>query len=130
MNTRVIHECTTGALAGQVAFPETVRRLVEIGVERYYADLVRLEKVFYGGPSDSCIERLPLAAAPAVAEHFDEAAIIQALRAIQQKRIDYPEFLRQIMAGGVASYTVFITGRHALYSGRGGERYLEAFPPA
>ncbi len=128
MDTKVIHECTTGALAGKVSFPDTVKQLISIGVERYCADLTRMEKVFYAKNHETALERLPVPNSPVVAEQFDEKGVLTAIRAIQQKQIDYPEFLRLIMAGGCASYTVFIDGRHAAYYGRKGECYVEHFP--
>lgn len=128
MDTSVIHACTVGALEGRVSFPETLRRLSAIGIERYHADLIRMEKVFYSNDDQSSIERLPVEQAPAVAEHFDAGMVQATIRESQQGRIDYPEFLRRIMAHGAASYTIFIDGGHAVYHGRRGENYVERFP--
>lgn len=127
MKTDVIHACTNGALEGKVTFPETVRRLGEIGIERYHADLVRMEKVFYGNDDQTAIERLPVQNTPAVAGRFDEKGVQATVGEIQQGRIDYPEFLRRIMAHGTASYTIFIDGGYAVYHGRRGEHYIERF---
>ena len=128
MDTSVIHACTAGALQGTISFPETLRRLSAIGIERYHADLIRMEKVFYGNDDRSLIERLPVENAPAVAETFDAGMVQATIRESQQGRIDYPEFLRRIMAYGAASYTIFIDGGHAVYHGRKGENYVEIFP--
>ena len=41
---------------------------------------------------------------------------------------DNPEFLRQIMAAGVACYSVFLKGRKVVYTGRDGDALTEPFP--
>jgi len=128
MNSKIIHECTKGALEGRVSFPETVQQLMSISIERYYADLVRLEKVFYAENGETYIERLSFTDCPSLAGQFDEECINAAIGSIQQKQIDYPEFLRRIIAGGCASYVVYIDGRFASYHGRKGECHIEKFP--
>jgi uncharacterized protein YbcV (DUF1398 family) len=128
MDTTVAHACKQGSLDGTLTFPQVVARLQGGGVERYYADLVRRETVYYGVDGDAHGEALPLSGLPAVADAFDEAGVRTALAAVQQGRIRYPEFLQRIMAAGTASYTVFIQGRTVVYSGRHGDAYVEAFP--
>jgi uncharacterized protein YbcV (DUF1398 family) len=44
--------------------------------------------------------------------------------------IQYREFLRQIQAAGAATYSVYITGKRAIYTGRQGDSYTEWFPGA
>lgn len=43
INIAVIQECTNKKLP----FPEVVKHLAEIGIERYYTDLTKMEKIFY-----------------------------------------------------------------------------------
>jgi uncharacterized protein YbcV (DUF1398 family) len=50
------------------------------------------------------------------------------VRAIQQKKIGYAEFLRRIMGAGCARYSVFFGGRKAMYFGRDGDFYTEPLP--
>ncbi|KTD03233.1 DUF1398 family protein [Fluoribacter gormanii] len=128
MNSKIIHECTIGALEGRVSFPETVKKLIDINIERYHADLVRLEKVFYANNGETYIERLSFADCPCLTEQFDAETINAAIRSIQHNEIDYPEFLRRIIAGGCASYVVWIDGQFASYFGRKGECHIEKFP--
>ncbi len=128
LNVSVILETTRLAFADQMPFPASVAELQKIGVERYTADLVRLEKIHYEAGGDSVVEPLPLTNAPEVADGFSAEAIIEALRAIQAGRTDYPQFLRQIMAAGCVQYAVYLSGRKAIYSGRRGEHYVENFP--
>ena len=53
---------------------------------------------------------------------------MEALRAIQAKRIDYGEFVRRVMTVGTVGCDVFLEGRKAVYTGRKGELYVESFP--
>lgn len=128
MQTRIIHDCTRGALEGRTSFLDTVKALRAIAVERYYADLVRLEKVFYARDGETTIERLPISDVPQVADAFDEAGLIATLRSVQQRQIDYPEFLRQSLRAGCVSYVVYLDGGMTAYFGRRGETYIEKFP--
>jgi uncharacterized protein YbcV (DUF1398 family) len=104
--------------------------LQKIGVERYVADLVRLEKTHYSACGDSVSEPLPLSDVPAIAEAFSADRVVAALQAIQQRQSAYPQFLRQIMEAGCVLYWVFLDGRKALYLGRRGEFHVENFPSA
>lgn len=128
MQTRIIHDCTRGALEGRTSFLDTVKALRAIGVERYYADLVRMEKVFYARNGETTIERLAIADQPPLGEGFDEAGLIAALRSVQQRQSDYPEFLRQSLRSGCVSYVVYLDGGFTAYFGRRGETYVEKFP--
>ena len=47
MNTTVIHETLAKSQAGELIFPEVVRRLLEVGVESYFCDLANGAEVFY-----------------------------------------------------------------------------------
>jgi uncharacterized protein YbcV (DUF1398 family) len=104
LNASVILECTRLAFLDQMTFPQSLAELNKIGVERYVADLVRMEKTHYSACGDSLTDPQPLADAPEIAEPFSADAVVAALRAIQQKKIDYPQFLRQIMSAGCVLY--------------------------
>jgi uncharacterized protein YbcV (DUF1398 family) len=111
-------------------FPLVVKKLASAGVHSYTADLIRLRNTYYGAKRESEDERLPLDHGPAIADTFDGDAVADAVHAIQCGEIGYAEFLRRIMTAGCASYRVFISGRKAMYFGRGGDFYTEPFPPA
>jgi uncharacterized protein YbcV (DUF1398 family) len=66
----------------------------------------------------------------AVAEQFDDAKVKEAVRAIQQGKIGYVEFLRRIVAGGTFAYTVHIRRQRTIYLGRTGDFHVEHFPSA
>jgi uncharacterized protein YbcV (DUF1398 family) len=125
----VIKECKALSLAGKVSFPEVVRRLSDVGVERYHVDLTRDETTYYlsdgeshvvatGGPKNE------------IAGQFDAAAIEQAVRASQRGEIIFTEFLARIRAAGRVGYFAQLTGRKVQYVGRTGEMHVEPFPTA
>lgn len=126
-------DCTHGSFSGALNFPAVVKRLVAIGAESYHADLNRREKTYYMPDGESHI--VPFAAGAsltdaAVANEFSDAGVAAALKAVQAGTITYTEFLRRIMAAGTTAYTVYITGRRAIYVGRRGEHLIERFPDA
>ena len=127
MNNETLAECMSLSF-GDTPFPVVVEKLAAAGVAAYAADLIALRKTYYDAGNEYADEPMPLADAPAIAGTFDPAAVEAALRAIQQKKIGYAEFLRQIMRAGCARYGVFILGRKAMYFGRNGEFYTELFP--
>ncbi len=128
MNTDTIAECMTLSFA-DTHFPEVVKKLAGAGVRSYTADLVSLRNTYYGADRETEVEVLPLLEAPAIAETFDAATVAAAIKTIQQKRLGYADFLRQIMAAGCSQYRVFIGGRKAIYFGRNGDFHIENFPP-
>jgi uncharacterized protein YbcV (DUF1398 family) len=129
MDHTVISECMRLSFA-DTPFPEVVRRLDAAGVRAYRADLVRLENAYYGAGNETHGHTVPLHDGPPIAPQFDEAEVVAAVRAIQRREIGYAEFLRRIMRGGCASYSVFFGGRKAMYFGRDGAFYTEKFPDA
>jgi uncharacterized protein YbcV (DUF1398 family) len=108
-------------------FPEVVRRLSQSGVRSYYADLTRLEKIYYG-QDDTYSHSLSLGDAPPVADQFDEPGIKASIRAVQHGEIGYAEFLRQIIRAGCSTYMVFVQGGKAIYFGQDGAFHIEKFP--
>jgi uncharacterized protein YbcV (DUF1398 family) len=125
----VMQECSTRSHAGTIPFPEVVRKLTEVGVEWYHADLYRGERTYYMPDTESHVDVVGAEQEP-VAQEFSESGVVATLRAIQRGEILYIEFLRRIQAAGCASYSVYITGRRAIYFGRKGEVYVELFPEA
>ncbi len=128
MDRAILHECLAAAFSGRMTFPETVGKMMETGVERYDADLTRLEKMHYGLDGATHLETMPLDDAPPVPVEFTAEGVQAAITAIQRREIQYPEFLRRVMAAGTASYSVFLNGRKAIYFGRNGDFHVEPFP--
>ncbi len=129
MNTTVIQECVTLSLANKISFPEVIKKLISVHVERYIADLVGRTVHYFSNNNE--IYSLPLEIEAAqVAKDFDAAAVSQAVRASQQKQIDYPTFLSRVIAAGCSHYEVYITGKKVIYFGRDGSLHIEHFPQA
>jgi uncharacterized protein YbcV (DUF1398 family) len=128
MDKQVLEDCDRLAFEGKLGFLESVQRMAAVGVERYRADLVRMEKMHYSADGNTQGVSMFLTNAPAIADELNVNGIKAALTAIQSKKIDYGEFLRQIMFAGVSDYGVWLRGRLAIYFGRSGEFYVENFP--
>jgi len=128
LNQDVLEECETLAFENKITFPQVVKRLSETGVERYCADLVRLEKFYYSADGQNTTQAIPLKDTPKIGGPFLAAKVKEAVAAIQQGQIDYAEFLRRIMKSGVVFYDVFIKGRKVIYMGRDGDFHVEVFP--
>jgi len=127
--TQMIQECVRGSDEGRMAFPEVLGTLSAAGIERYYADLQRAEKTFYMPSGESCIvgsEKISTRPSDA----FDSAGVEAAIRAAKAKSIGYMEFCDRIAAAGCVGYLVSLPGRRAVYLGRGGDSFVEPFPPA
>lgn len=127
MDTKVIKECTAASLAEQITFPEVVAKLAAGGVERYIVDLVGKKKLTYGKQSETHMAELAFDSITIPAQ-LNGVVVKQTITDIQQGRIKYQTFLKQIMAAGCSHYEVFITGRKAIYFGRDGAHHIENFP--
>lgn len=128
MNKEIISECLKASFA-DTPFPVVMQKLASAGVVSYNTDLIAMRKTYYNAEVASIDEGLPLTHSPTIAAQFDGEAVQGAVKAIQRKEIGYEEFLRRIMKAGCSGYQVFFNGRKAMYFGRDGEFYTEAFPP-
>jgi uncharacterized protein YbcV (DUF1398 family) len=124
-----MQECTDASDQERISFPEVVMKLMQAGVERYHADLLRAEKVYYLPSGESHrVPAAPVKVTPAPA--FAADGVAAAVRAIQQNRILYREFCERIAQAGCVGYMVSMAGRRAVYYGRTGDSYIEPFPAA
>lgn len=128
MDIQVLHDCLASALQGKMGFPETIQRMAATGVERYRADLVRMEKMHYSADGETHLEAIPLAGAPRIPTELSREGVKAALLAVQRGENLYDEFLSRIMAAGVTDYGVWLRGRLAIYFGGTGDFYVEHFP--
>jgi uncharacterized protein YbcV (DUF1398 family) len=127
--TRIMQECTDASDHERISFPEVVAKLTQAGVERYHADLLRAERIYYLPSGES--QRLPAVKVDArPAATFTAEGVAAAVRAIQQQKIRYREFCERIALAGCVGYIVSLAGRRAVYYGRTGESYVEPFPSA
>jgi uncharacterized protein YbcV (DUF1398 family) len=113
--------------AGNLVFPEVVRRLMEAGVESYFIDFSNGNETFYLRSGGSHVGKMTVAP-EAVAEEFSSSGIVAAIRGAQSDSIRYPEFVKQATAAGVVGYWAFLTGKKVIYFGRKGELHVEEFP--
>jgi uncharacterized protein YbcV (DUF1398 family) len=126
---KMINEYSLLSLAGKITFPEVVKKLSEIGTERYIIDLVGLKKLYYGSNDQTYIGPFDFDA-PKVAQKFNAEEIKKAITDSQQNKINYQTFLHRAIAAGCTHYEVFITGKKAIYFGRDGSQHIELFPSA
>jgi uncharacterized protein YbcV (DUF1398 family) len=126
---KVMQECTEASDQERITFPEVVMKLMQAGVERYHADLLRADKIYYLPSGESHrVPASPIQATPAPA--FAADGVAAAVRAIQQQKIQYREFCECIVQAGCVGYIVSMAGRRAVYYGRTGDSYVEPFPVA
>jgi len=123
INVDVINECTNKKLS----FPEVIQHLSQIGIERYYTDLIKMEKTYYSHNGESYVEHISIDNLPTLANNFDEVTVIESIHASQKGQIDYHTFIRNIIAAGTVCYTVYIDGKQVVYVGRKGESHTENF---
>lgn len=123
----VIQECTEGSDEGRKTFPQVVKALMDVGVERYHADLQRAEKTYYLPNGESIVVQAHrIEAQPSAA--FDASGVEAAIRQIQAQKCTYTEFCEHIAAAGCVGYFVSVVGRRAVYFGRSAETFVEPFP--
>jgi uncharacterized protein YbcV (DUF1398 family) len=127
MHAEVIHQVATETQAGQLIFPEVVRRLLEIGVESYFIDFASGAEIFYLSNSGTHTETMTIPL-NAIAEDFSKEGIVATIRGAQADTVRYPEFVRLAAAAGVIGYWAFLTGKKVIYFGRKGEQHIEEFP--
>ena len=128
MKTELLHKCTQDAFAGKMSFLETIQHMASIGVRWYSANLVLGIKTHYFDSGETHPEKWPDWTPLTVCPPFNPKGVEAALRAIQQRKIDYREFLRQIGEAGTVVYTVHLHGRKAIYLGADGDFFVEPFP--
>jgi uncharacterized protein YbcV (DUF1398 family) len=125
----VMVECTKGSEENRLKFPQVVMKLMEAGVEQYYADYRRSEKVYYmpNGETEAVASaRVDVVIPP----DFSAKGVEAAVRAVQAGKVSYKEFCEQTAKAGCVGYFVCLAGRQAIYFGRTGASYVEPFPPA
>jgi uncharacterized protein YbcV (DUF1398 family) len=117
-----------GSESGGMAFPESIRMLVEAGFDGYAVDFRRSTRAYYM-PDGAAIELETKRTGP-VAERFNATAIKEALREAQAlvPGYTYKGFCAKVAGAGCAGYLVSLIGKRVLYYGRTGETHIEYFP--
>lgn len=129
MNIALIEQTAEAASAGTLPFPTVVAQLVAAGVEYYHIDYVRHLQTCYSGAEEVHVLPLPFDV-PGVAENFDAAALVAAIRDSQRRGQKFPDFGVRAAQAGVQGYTAFLRGQRVVYQGRQGDQHIEWFPGA
>jgi len=124
----VVREMSRASDEERITFPEVVKALMEVGIERYHADLVAGRKTYYLPDGD--FEETPAHEVGGAARAFSAESVEKAVRAIQGREIAYREFCRRIVDAGCVGYFVSLAGRRAVYYGRTADTHVEWFPGA
>ena len=124
----VLREMSKASDQERITFPEVVKALTEVGIERYHADLVAGRKTYYLPDGD--FEDVEVHEVGGAAREFSAEGVEKAVRAIQRREIAYLAFCRQIADAGCVGYFVSLAGRRAVYYGRTGNEHVEWFPGA
>ena len=124
----VVREMSDASDAERVTFPEVVKALMEVKIERYHADLVAGRKTYY--LADGEFEEVEVHKVGGAAPAFSAEGVEKAVLAIQRGDIAYRAFCRQIADAGCVGYFVSLAGRRAVYYGRTGDEHVEWFPGA
>lgn len=123
----VIEKCADESHAGRLTFPEVLGRLVEVGVESYFADYREQSTTYYLSSNESV--RIPMDMPGIdIPKSLNKNDVVSAIRGAQSDTVRYPEFLKLTMAAGCIGYMVWIAGKHVSYFGRQGEIHVEHFP--
>jgi uncharacterized protein YbcV (DUF1398 family) len=124
----VVREMSKASDEERITFPEVVKALMKVGIERYHADLIVGRKTYYLPNGD--FEEVEVHKVEAAASEFSAKGVEQAVRAIQQQEIGYRQFCRLIADAGCVGYFVSLAGHRAVYCGRTGDERVEWFPAA
>ena len=102
-------------------FPDVVKALTAVGIERYHADLVAGTKTFY--TPDGSFEVVSCNPVRTAALDFAADGVEKAVRATQRGEIKYQEFCARIAAAGCVDPLAACIGSRAwpagLADGRG-----------
>lgn len=109
-------------------FPYLAEALRQAGVIRNEWTLPTCQSLYE--TTDGSVVQLgqPVATETTEVPSFDREALIRALRADQEGRSVFPQFLTDAWNAGVIRYEVDFAKRHVRYFGAGGETYVEDYP--
>lgn len=109
-------------------FPVLAEVLRQAGVVKNVWNLPSCQSLYVTGEGSVLQQGPPLLSGVADVAVFDKEALIKALRADQEGRSTFPEFLISAWKAGVVGYEVDFLKRHVIYYGCNGESYLEEYP--
>ena len=109
-------------------FPVLAEVLRQAGVQMNRWSLPSCQSVFLMKEGAVVQQGTPIVTGVHEIPKFDREALISALRADQEGRSTFPEFLQAAWKVGVVGYDVDFAGRNVTYYGATGESYLEEYP--
>ena len=127
-NTKAaIDDCAQMSHDGLLTFPESLGKLIGVGVQSYFVDYRDASATYYLANDEAyrVSMKMPLVK---IAKAFNLSEIIAAIRGAQSDQVRYPEFLKLTMLAGCVGYMVWISGKHVAYFGAQGETHIERFP--
>ena len=98
------------------------------GVNRNTWFLPACESLYLTDAGPVVMQGTPLLTGAADVPHFDQEALITALRTDQAGKSTFPEFLNACWRAGIVRYDVDLAQRTVTYYGCRGESYAEHYP--
>ena len=117
-----------GAETDTMTFPQSVKLLMDAGFDGYAVDFRTFTRAYYMPNGD--VLALQAERTPAVADRFNAASVVEAIREAQAQAhgYTYKGFCSKVAKAGCAGYIVSLSGKRVLYYGRTGETHTEYFP--
>ncbi|MYX94761.1 DUF1398 domain-containing protein [Streptomyces sp. SID486] len=109
-------------------FPHLAESLRQAGVTHCRMAVPANAFLYLTEHGDVVVQGEPLVTGFAPARPFDQAALIEALRADQAGGTTFPEFVRGCWEAGVVRYDVDTAARTCTYHGTDGDAYVEEYP--
>jgi uncharacterized protein YbcV (DUF1398 family) len=110
-------------------FPYLAEALRSAGVTRFDFVVPSATAVYVTAQGAVVEQGEPLVGGSSSIAGFDEQSLVAALRADQEGRASFPEFVAAAWRAGVLSWTVDLVARTCTYrSGSGEKAYVESYP--
>ncbi|VEB36750.1 Phage envelope protein [Legionella sainthelensi] len=109
-------------------FPVLAEVLRQAGVTTNHWSLPSCQSIYIMNEGAVLQLSSPLATGTHEVPKFDRTALIAAIRADQEGKSTFPEFLQSAWNAGVVGYNVDFVGREVVYYGVNGEKYMEEYP--
>jgi len=111
----------------QWPYPVVFNMFIEAGVTHYDVNVGRFE-IVYSGEGGELTVRGPSNINETPAARFDIEGTKRAIQRAQRHDTNYPQFLREIAAAGIHTYSVDMETREITYRGAQGETHVETVP--
>jgi uncharacterized protein YbcV (DUF1398 family) len=109
-------------------FPVLAEVLRQSGVKMNRWSLPSCQSIFFMHEGSVVQQGTPLVSGTLEIPKFNRDSLIAAIRADQEGRSTFPEFLQAAWKSGVIGYDADFVARTVAYYGANGETYLEAYP--